>query len=110
MRKLVSVRAIALLTVCASQSGDKARAEPTAPDKPTTAPPAAPPVAVSVAGLVDAESMTLCTYVRDVPDRGGNNCDGDCAFTWPLLQSAADAKSKGDFTIIPREAGGGQWA
>lgn len=100
MRKFLAILVIAMLTACATQSGDKASANSSSK----------PPVAVTGGVLVDSKGMTLYTFDKDVPGSGRSVCNGTCAFTWPPLQAAADAKPFGDFSLVAREGGGMQWA
>jgi len=59
--------------------------------------------------LVDAEGMTLYTFDRDAaPDKSA--CNGKCASNWPPFVAAADAKTRGDWTVIVRDDGTKQWA
>jgi len=59
--------------------------------------------------LVDVEGMTLYTFDRDTaPDKSA--CNGKCASNWPPFVAAADAKTRGDWTVIVRDDGTKQWA
>lgn len=60
--------------------------------------------------FVGANGMTLYTFDRDVAGSGKSVCNGPCAQNWPPLMAAADAQSKGDWTVITRDDGGRQWA
>ena len=60
--------------------------------------------------LVNASGMTLYTFDKDVAGSGRSNCNGQCAVTWPPLMAATDAKPGGNYTLVPREGGGQQWA
>jgi predicted lipoprotein with Yx(FWY)xxD motif len=58
---------------------------------------------------VDAKGMTLYTFDNDTtPDK--SMCNDRCAMAWPPLAAAADAKAKGDWTVITRDDGTKQWA
>ena len=104
MRRFLAILAITVLGACATQSGDKTPAKP----PPEAAPP--PPIVVSSGVLVDSQGMTLYTYDKDVRGSGRSECNGQCAFMWPPLQAADDAKPRGDFNLISREGGVMQWA
>jgi predicted lipoprotein with Yx(FWY)xxD motif len=68
------------------------------------------PVKTSDGVLVNADSMTLYTFDKDVVGSGKSTCNGPCAANWPPLMAAADAKESGDWSIITRDDGGKQWA
>ncbi len=61
-----------------------------------------------VAVLTDANGMTLYTFSRD--DAGKSNCYGKCAEYWPPLTAEAGAEPAGEFLIVARDDGTGQWA
>lgn len=63
--------------------------------------------------LVDAKSMTLYTFDKDMggKDMGGKSvCNGPCAANWPPLTAAAGAMASGDWTTVTRDDGTLQWA
>ncbi len=61
-----------------------------------------------VAVLTDANGMTLYTFSRD--DAGKSNCYGKCAEYWPPLAAEVGAEPVGEFLIVARDDGTGQWA
>ena len=69
-----------------------------------------PPAKVTAGVLVSPNGMTLYTFDKDTAGSGKSVCNGQCAFNWPPLAATADAKPMGDWTLIPREGGGAQWA
>ena len=60
--------------------------------------------------MVDAKGMTLYTFDRDTAGSGKSACNGQCAALWPPLMAPADAKAKGDWTVVTRDDGSKQWA
>ena len=60
--------------------------------------------------LTNSGGMTLYTVDKDAAGSGKSLCNGACATNWPPLMAAADAKAKGDYTIVTRDDGGKQWA
>ena len=71
---------------------------------------AAPPAKVTAGYLVGPAGMSLYTYDRDVAGSGASACLGQCAITWPPFMAASGAKPEGDYTLVPRDGGGMQWA
>lgn len=57
---------------------------------------------------VDSKGMTLYTFDKDTA--GKSNCNDKCATAWPPLQTAADSKAAGEWTIVARDDGSKQWA
>lgn len=102
MHKLIVIFAAAVVTACASTSGNQGPGQGASVD--------APPVRVTAGVLTNSTGMTLYTYDRDVPGSGKSACTGTCAFTWPPLLATPDAKSSGKFNVIAREGGQRQWA
>lgn len=49
-------------------------------------------------------------YTFDRDANGRSACLGACATAWPPLVATPDAKPVGDWTIVPRPDGTGQWA
>jgi predicted lipoprotein with Yx(FWY)xxD motif len=64
----------------------------------------------SAYAFADAQGMTLYTYDRDREEPGQSVCDGECATYWPPLVAPADAVAEGDWSLITRDDGRGQWA
>ncbi|HJE22835.1 MAG TPA: hypothetical protein K8W01_04180 [Methylorubrum populi] len=58
--------------------------------------------------LVDAKSMTLYTFDKDMG--GKSMCNGPCAANWPALMAAAGSAASGDWTMVTRDDGTMQWA
>jgi predicted lipoprotein with Yx(FWY)xxD motif len=58
--------------------------------------------------MVNGSGMTLYTFDKDAG--GKSMCNGPCTANWPPVTAAADAKAKGDWTIITRDDGSKQWA
>ncbi|KZB99730.1 COG4315 family predicted lipoprotein [Methylobacterium radiotolerans] len=58
--------------------------------------------------LVDAKSMTLYTFDKDMG--GKSMCNGPCAANWPALMAASGSAVSGDWTIVTRDDGTMQWA
>ena len=58
--------------------------------------------------LVEGAGMTLYRFDRDTS--GTSNCYGTCANNWPAFGAPADAKPSGDWTVVTRKDGKGQWA
>ena len=56
----------------------------------------------------DADGRTLLVSAGDQP--GVANCVDDCAREFPPLLAAAGAVPYGDWSLVPRPAGGQQWA
>jgi len=90
LKQLAAVCCAALLVACATSS--------------------APPVKVTAGVLVTGSGMTLYTFDKDAPGSGKSSCNGQCAVTWPPLMAGSGAKPVGDYTLVPREGGGQQWA
>jgi predicted lipoprotein with Yx(FWY)xxD motif len=60
--------------------------------------------------LVSGNGMTLYTFDKDVASSGKSQCNGPCATLWPPAMATADAMPMGDFTVVKRDDGAGQWA
>lgn len=58
--------------------------------------------------LVDAKSMTLYTFDKDMG--GKSMCNGPCAANWPALTAASGSAASGDWTTVTRDDGTMQWA
>lgn len=58
--------------------------------------------------LVDAKSMTLYTFDKDMG--GKSMCNGPCATNWPVLMAASGSAASGDWTMVTRDDGTMQWA
>lgn len=58
--------------------------------------------------LVDAKSMTLYTFDKDMG--GKSMCNGPYAANWPALMAASGSAVSGDWTIVTRDDGTMQWA
>ncbi|MCJ2006792.1 hypothetical protein [Methylobacterium sp. J-092] len=58
--------------------------------------------------LVDAKSMTLYTFDKDMG--GKSMCNGPCATNWPALMAASGSAASGDWTMVTRDDGTMQWA
>jgi predicted lipoprotein with Yx(FWY)xxD motif len=58
--------------------------------------------------LVDAQGMTLYTFMKDKD--GKSACNGPCAANWPALMASAGAKATGKYSIVTRDDGSKQWA
>ncbi|CAM2884459.1 hypothetical protein JHFBIEKO_2521 [Methylobacterium mesophilicum] len=72
---------------------------------------AAPAVTAETAkgpALVDAKSMTLYTFDKDMG--GKSMCNGPCATNWPALMAASGSAASGDWTMVTRDDGTMQWA
>ena len=72
------------------------------------APPA--PTKVMDGVLTNSAGMTLYTFDKDTAGGGKSVCNGPCAANWPPLLAVADAKARGDYSIITRDDGTKQWA
>ncbi|HLG87027.1 MAG TPA: hypothetical protein VKZ79_07505 [Alphaproteobacteria bacterium] len=57
----------------------------------------------------DSKGRTAYTYDKDT-DPTRSACDGDCAKTWAPLEASQEAKPSGDWSVIRRQDGVGQWA
>ena len=58
--------------------------------------------------LVGPNGNTLYVYAKD--SSGMSNCNDQCATNWPPLTAAANAKARGDYTVVTRSDGTHQWA
>jgi predicted lipoprotein with Yx(FWY)xxD motif len=76
----------------------------------TAAAGAAPPAKATAGFLVGPKGMSLYTYDRDAAGSGRSACLGECAITWPPFMAPSGAKPEGDYTLVPRDGGGLQWA
>ena len=57
---------------------------------------------------VDIKGMALYNYDQDTV--GKSACNGDCAAAWPPLAAEASMAGTGEWTVVIREDGTGQWA
>ncbi|RXF70882.1 COG4315 family predicted lipoprotein [Hansschlegelia zhihuaiae] len=57
--------------------------------------------------LVDAQGMTLYTFIKDAD--GKSACNGPCAKNWPPLAASGGAAEKG-WSVVVRDDGSKQWA
>ena len=60
--------------------------------------------------LVTTAGRTIYTFDNDPSGGGKSVCNGPCATLWPAVMAGADAKPKGDLTVIARDEGAKQWA
>jgi predicted lipoprotein with Yx(FWY)xxD motif len=67
-----------------------------------------PPIRQRNGILVDLKGRGLYNYGGDDP--GKSNCSGQCILLWPPIIADANAKPKGDFTLVMRDDGQKQWA
>jgi predicted lipoprotein with Yx(FWY)xxD motif len=67
------------------------------------------PATVADGVLVGPNGMTLYTFDRDAAP-GKSVCNGGCATNWPPLIAPAGSAAMGDWTVITRDDGTGQWA
>lgn len=58
--------------------------------------------------LTDTRGMTLYFFDKDTP--GKSTCYGKCAEAWPPLTAPVGASTVGDFSVVKRDDGAGQWA
>ena len=108
---------IALILLLANASAALA-VQPTYPSAPaaTAAPAAAakpmlssdPPIRQRAGILVDLKGRGLYNFGGDDP--GKSNCSGQCILLWPPILASAEARPKGDFTLVVRDDGQKQWA
>ncbi|HTJ97190.1 MAG TPA: hypothetical protein VL381_06955 [Rhodocyclaceae bacterium] len=87
MKKMTAVFALALMAVGSTQAQS---------------------VATNNGLLTDASGRVLYTFDKD--DAGKSNCNGACVGNWPPFFAAADAKGKGDYSVMTRDDGIKQWA
>ena len=66
------------------------------------------PTQVSNGVMASKEGKTLYTFDKDAA--GKSNCSGGCATAWPPFVVANPALAGGDFSIVKRDDGAGQWA
>lgn len=71
---------------------------------------AQPPIQQQNGVLVDHAGMTVYTFDKDDRNSGKSVCNDACAKNWPPVKAAADAKAKGDYTVVERDDGTKQWA
>ena len=71
--------------------------------------PADPPIRQREGILVDLKGRGLYTYDGDW-DRTRSLCNDQCRLLWPPIFASAEAKPKGQFTIVNRQDGKKQWA
>ncbi len=60
--------------------------------------------------MVNVAGMTLYTFDKDTVGSGKSVCNGQCAKNWPPLAAAANAESRGEFSVVFRDDGSKQWA
>lgn len=58
--------------------------------------------------LTDAKGMTLYVFDEDKP--GVSACYDKCLENWPPLAAPAGGQAVGDFSVVKRKDGSGQWA
>ena len=58
--------------------------------------------------LVNSKGMTLYTFDKD--SEGKSACEGKCLQNWPAAKAPASAKAMGDWSVVTRSDGTGQWA
>lgn len=98
--KLLAVSLVALLTAaCASNSTPSAASKIHAWKS-----------SGSAKGKIftDQSGQSLYTFKKDAS--GVSNCYSACAVAWPPFTAAADATTKGEWSLISRKDGSKQWA
>jgi predicted lipoprotein with Yx(FWY)xxD motif len=60
--------------------------------------------------LVGPNNMTLYTFDRDPAGEGKSVCVDKCAVNWPPFAAASGANAQGDWQVVTRPDGAGQWA
>lgn len=60
--------------------------------------------------LVNEAGMTVYTFDKDDPNSGKSSCYDQCAENWPPVLATPGSKPQGDYSIIMRDDGQGQWA
>jgi len=68
------------------------------------------PAKMADGAWVGSNGMTLYTFDRDVAGSGKSVCNGPCATNWPPLTASADARPRGDWSVVTRDDGTRQWA
>ena len=68
------------------------------------------PVKYSEGIMTNSAGMTLYTFDKDVAGSGKSVCNGACATNWPPLAAGAGDQAGGDWSIVTRDDGSGQWA
>ena len=58
--------------------------------------------------LITHKGFSVYSYDKDIP--GKSNCTGACVDTWAPLTAPEMAKAAGDWSVIERSPGVGQWA
>jgi predicted lipoprotein with Yx(FWY)xxD motif len=71
--------------------------------------PSDPPIRQREGILVDLKGRGLYTYDGDV-DPKRSLCNDQCRLLWPPIPASAEAKPKGQFTVVARQDGTRQWA
>lgn len=71
--------------------------------------PADPPIRQREGILVDLKGRGLYNYDGDT-DPARSLCNDQCRLLWPPIFASAEAKPKGQFTIVNRADGQKQWA
>ena len=71
--------------------------------------PSDPPIRQREGILVDLKGRGLYSYDGDV-DPKRSLCINQCRLLWPPIAASAEAKPKGQFTIVARPDGTRQWA
>jgi len=80
----------------------------TAAAAPKPAPSDLPPIRQRGGILVDLKGRGLYYFGGDDP--GKSNCSGQCILLWPPIIADANAKPKGEFSLVVRDDGQKQWA
>jgi predicted lipoprotein with Yx(FWY)xxD motif len=71
--------------------------------------PADPPIRQREGILVDLKGRGLYTYDGDI-DPTRSVCVNQCRLLWPPIAASAEARPKGQFTVVDRPDGTRQWA
>jgi predicted lipoprotein with Yx(FWY)xxD motif len=94
----------------AAHAANPYAANPSPAAAPATNPAASnlPPIRQRGGILVDLKGRGLYNFGGD--DTGKSNCSGQCILLWPPIIADANAKPKGEFTLVTRDDGQKQWA
>ena len=109
-----SIAMILLLASASTASAAQPTATTPAASTPAAAPAAKPPVSdlppIRQRGgiLVDLKGRGLYNFKGDKP--GKSNCIAQCILLWPPIIADANAKPRGEFTLVDRDDGQKQWA
>ena len=60
--------------------------------------------------MVNTAGMTLYVFDKDPRGSGKSVCNGACTSIWLPLKAGADAKARGEFSVVNRDDGSLQWA